>query len=369
MNLANPSPSPLTGEGRGEGDAHRHPASAIRFTSLRNRPSGFAQAATIAQNVIAADGIRGIEDGPYGGAYLNIGDDVAGEMLAAPEPANGENWGGVRLKDYSLAQTAYALARSKLWLPGQAAPTQLPVVPLSVIGTRGWHDINIAGAKAPFAKISPSPTATYPCLWNHDAKKETRFICEPDSQLQVRQGMESKAAEVWATASRGHVNRDFRFNSQPLAAAFTERESIGGIAWPNVMFADNRLDHAFTLWCNCTLGLLLYWWHANKQQDGRGRTTVSGIETLPMLNIRALTDTQLATAETIFNEFRKIDLQPAYLADADPNRALLDRRVVCDLLGFDDSIYQAVRRLSAKWTAEPSVHGGKRRPRGAGLVV
>lgn len=30
---------------------------------------------------------------------------------------------------------------------------------------------------------------------------------------------------------------------------------------------------------------------------------------------------------------------------------------------------KAVRRLVAKWCAEPSVHGGKRRPRGAELVV
>ena len=74
-------------------------------------------------------------------------------------------------------------------------------------------------------------------------------------------------------------------------------------------------------------------------------------------------------AETIFDEFRDKDLLPAYLADADPNRALLDRRVICDLLGFDEDIYQAVRRLSAKWCAEPSVHGGKKRPKGAKLVV
>ncbi len=57
------------------------------------------------------------------------------------------------------------------------------------------------------------------------------------------------------------------------------------------------------------------------------------------------------------------------LADAGPNRALLDRRVVCDLLGFDEGVYEAVRRLSAKWCAEPSVHGGKKRPRGARLVM
>ena len=74
--------------------------------------------------------------------------------------------------------------------------------------------------------------------------------------------------------------------------------------------------------------------------------------------LRALTDDQLSTAESIFDEFRDKDLKPAFLADAD--RALLDRRVICDLLGFDENVYEAVRRLSAKWCAEPSVHGGKK---------
>ena len=87
------------------------------------------------------------------------------------------------------------------------------------------------------------------------------------------------------------------------------------------------------------------------------------------VDFRALTDDQLAKAEEIFDEFRDKDLLPAYLSDADPNRALLDRRVVCDLLGFDQSVYEGVRRLAQKWCAEPSVHGGKPRPRGAEFVA
>ena len=93
--------------------------------------------------------------------------------------------------------------------------------------------------------------------------------------------------------------------------------------------------------------------------------TGGNAETLPVLDFRTLSDEQLATAERIFDEFRELDLMPAYLADADPNRALLDRRVVCDLLGFDEDIYRGVRRLAQKWCAEPSVHGGKARPKDA----
>ena len=180
--------------------------------------------------------------------------------------------------------------------------------------------------------------------------------------------MESKASAVWDTASRAHLNLDFRFNSQPLTVAFTDRASIGGRAWPNVIFADERFDYALAVWANSTLGILCFWWHSNRQVAGRGGTSIRAAPSLPVLDLRALTDEQLRTAEEVFEEFREKEFKPAYLADADPNRALLDRRVVCDLLGFDEDAYAAVRRLAAKWCAEPSVHGGKARPRGATLV-
>ena len=102
---------------------------------------------------------------------------------------------------------------------------------------------------------------------------------------------------------------------------------------------------------------------------GRSKAISLIMCSLPVLDFGALSDDQLATAEAIFNDFRDRELKPAYLADADPIRALLDRSVVCDLLGFDERIYQGVRRLSAKWCAEPSVHDGKGRPKNAKLVV
>ena len=73
------------------------------------------------------------------------------------------------------------------------------------------HDVNITGHVGPSWAVrarsaSPSPTATYPALWNHHAGKETPAgLCEPDSQLLVRKGMEAKApARVWETAGRAH---------------------------------------------------------------------------------------------------------------------------------------------------------------------
>ena len=68
--------------------------------------------------------------------------------------------------------------------------------------------------------------------------------------------------------------------------------------------------------------------------------TVLAAAKMPVLDFRALSDDQLAVAEGIFDEFRGLALQPAYLADADPNRARLDRRVVGELLGLGDGVYR-----------------------------
>ena len=342
-----------------------------QLVSLRRRPWDFAEAGAIARSLPHYSQIRGIEVGPYGGTALTVGGQTSGEALISPMTGDADNWGGVRLYDYSLAQVAYALSQSKIWLPGTSGPLELAVARLDETGELGLYHLDISGSppRAPFAKGAPSPTATYPCLWNHSAKKETRIICQPDAQLKPRRGLESKANIVWSTASRAHLNRDFTFGSQPLAIAFTDHPSVGGRVWPNVIFSDHRFDYALAVWGNSTLGLLSYWWHSSRQQSSKAEITIRSAESLPVLDFRTLSDEQLSTAESIFDEFRDKDLKPAFLADADPNRALLDRRVICDLLGFDESVYEAVRRLSAKWCAEPSVHGGKRRPRGATLVM
>ena len=343
----------------------------MHFASLRRRPPGFAEASAVAKSIVDSHSIRGIDDGPYGGTSLMIGDETAGEILTSPHAEVGSNWGSVRLLDYSVAQCAYALSQSKLSLPGSPAVLEIQTELLGDLGELGTYHLDIIGRppRGPFSKSTLSPTATYPSLWNHNAKNETRIVCPPDSQLQVRQGMEEKAALIWATASRAHLNLDFTFGSQPLAVSFTERQSLGGSVWSDVTYTDSRFDYAFAVWGNSTLGLLSWWWHSNRQQSSKARLTIRMAESLPILDLRTLTDNQLSTAQEIFDDFRDRDLMPAYLADADPNRALLDRRVICDLLGFDEDTYHAVRRLSAKWCAEPSVHGAKKRPADATLVM
>ncbi len=182
----------------------------VRFTSLQRRPQGFAHASSLAGRLLDGSLVRRIEDGPYGGTPLTVGDELAGETISTPRGEDGEGWGAVRLSDYSLAQTAYALSQSKLSLPGSASSVELKIASLGNLGELGLvhRDITGPAPRGPFDKVAPSPTATYPALWNHNARRETRMVCLPDSQLLVRTRMEVKAVDVWATAGRSHLNLD-----------------------------------------------------------------------------------------------------------------------------------------------------------------
>ena len=154
------------------------PTARMHFTSLNHRPRGFAHAGSLTPKILNAGYARQIEDGPYGGTSLMVGNEIAGEMLTSPHSSDGESWGAVRLSDYAVAQTAFALSQSNLWLPGNPAAVELKVTLLSTVGKLGLVHRDITGPphEVPLTKIAPSPTATYPALWNHDAKNETRMV-------------------------------------------------------------------------------------------------------------------------------------------------------------------------------------------------
>ena len=340
-------------------------ASAIRFISLLQRPANFAASHETAKQLASAKATRKLEGGPFGGDEVFCGQQKMGETITTTVRQTKPTWNPARIRDYSLPQTAYKLTQSQLWLPGEAKPLPSPVINLGNIAKTGYYHLQIINGppnEAPFKRTAPSDTSTHPALWSHNAKQETQIICQPDCQLLVKPGMENRAPTVWKSAGHCHLTQDHTLTSQPLSVAFTKRKCIGGRAWVNINFTKKSWDYAFSLWGNCTLGLLLFWWHGNRQQPGRARITITSARSLPVLDFRALSPARIKQAKTIFDEFKNKRFAPAYVADIDKTRAELDRAVLCDWLGFEESIYQAVRQLASKWCAEPSVHGGKARP-------
>ena len=166
--------------------------------------------------------------------------------------------------------------------------------------------------------------------------------------------------DAWQrTASRLHFNRDFRINSQPLAACLTPDLSIGGRAWPNFLCTDRGWEIPLVLWANSTLGLICFWWIGARQQQGRAILTISKLPALTVLDPRSLTAPQLDRADEIFGRFRDRSMLPANEAWRDEVRQALDRAVLVELLELPEDVLEPLALLRHQWCAEPSVHGGK----------
>jgi len=267
--------------------------------------------------------------------------------------------GGVAVLHKNVADTARDLSRGQLRLPRETKGTPMAIVPLGEVSDRGLVDRNIsARSSGPFdlRRIKKGEVPTYPVLWAHNAKKERRFWVQPDRCGEVRPGQDVEAQRVWDTASRLHSNRDFQLNSQSLAMCLTREKCVGGTAWPNLSPHKEAYTFPMLLWANSTLGLILFWYHGTRQQQGRARLTISRLPAHPILDPRALTADQREWCRAIFQDFERRDFLPANEAYRDPARQELDAALF-SMLGIDR--LENLALLRRQWCAEPSVHGGK----------
>jgi hypothetical protein len=225
----------------------------------------------------------------------------------------------------------------------------------------GEHPGMVAGGHHP----------TYPTLWSHEADNERTILVLPDSHAVIRTSVKSdvnkaiqeRAARIWSTASHVHFNYDFRFNSQSTVACYTTEKTIGGRAWPSILFNEPAYEKLFVLWANCTLGLASYWWHANKTQSGRGTITLTSIPGLPVYDFTQLSSKQLADANAMFDEFKRQTLRPVNELTKDSVREALDQSLISKIFRVPSSLLEAggpFDLFRRKFAAEPTITGGKR---------
>lgn len=260
----------------------------------------------------------------------------------------------------------------------EADAPSIPITTVAAIGDIGpYHaDINgstsSGGIRGPFtiSPISPNSAPTYPVLWAHDAERERKMVFEADNEGVPRSGADAKeqavvahkVASVWASASHCHFNRDFRFNSQSTSMQFTPRRTIGGRAWLSISLASEVEEKALVLWANTSFGLLMHWWHANKQQSGRGSIGKSALQSLSILDVHALKPQQREAATTLFDEFSTKDLLPLNEIDQDDTRREFDTKFARDVLGLPPHIFAEdgpLELLRMKLAREPSIRGHK----------
>ena len=318
------------------------------YVNLKRRPPSVMSAVETARAVARA--------GRTDRGWLTVGEQEVGCFIRAEVGDGG--CAGVREPD--VAAAALGLTRHRLQL-ARIDPQDLPLTSLGRLGERGLHHRDISGAnRGPFDihDLDKGQTASYPALWRHAARRERRMTVEFDTQGRVRQGYDAKALKVWKTATRLHFNLDFRLNSQSLAACLTPDKSIGGRAWPNFVLRDSLWESAVALWANSTLGIISFWFKGTRQHQGRACLTIKTLPSLPILDMRSLSPSQIEQAGSMFEDFASREFLPAHQAHRCRTRRSLDEAILIDLLDMDREVLEPLAVLRRQWCNEPSVHGG-----------
>ncbi|RUM95414.1 hypothetical protein EET67_23300 [Pseudaminobacter arsenicus] len=351
------------------------------FVTLNERPDTTMSGTNIAvqiQKAIETGFLRKVEDGPVGGSPITLGSELVGQAIGAALPAG---WNLARVRDFTLAQMLHALIDGRLLFPGMAKSdrTNLKMTSIGALAVIGPYHADIngrtarGGIRGPFDKlpVQSGSVPTYPVLWEHNADLERTMLFEAEAECIPRLScndaeqslIDSKVESLWATASQSHFNVNFQFNSQSTAMQFTPRRTIGGRAWLSMKLKSVDHEKALVLWGNTSLGLLIHWWHSNRQQIGRGNIGKNMLVSMPVLDIDALSPSILKRASAIFDTFSADPMLPINELHQDSVRKQIDEAVMTEVLGLPLALHRPdgpMDLLRRKLASEPSIIGGKR---------
>ena len=342
--------------------ARARPSRRAHFVNLKAGPATKLEAQETARAIKKAIAFNTEPDTWH---RIEIGNEEIGFVHYENTDKN-RKWTTVRITEPTLVRRAKALAKGKLHLPQRAVPIDIPMVEVGKITSVGPVHRDITGrVNSPFHKRDSYESADeYPMLWNHARRGQSpqnAMLTTPDSCGEVRPDEEEVAQQMWDRfAAHLHINGDFQFNANATAAAFTERTSLGGIAWPTLKMSSLHHEKALCVWLNSTLGMISYWLLSNRTQNGRGRTTITAIPDIPTLDVSALRAEQLNAVVDIFHDLRERVLLPANEAWRDPVRQELDQRLLTEVLGLDDQAVEQLGILRQQWCSEPTVTSTKK---------
>lgn len=334
------------------------------FVNLAIGPARVNEAVALSRQVgRLAQSARRLEGLPVGGTEILLGSDKWGEVIDAP--IDSRPWNAAMWRSSVVGQYAWGLKCGKLWSStGLEVCDEIPIAELDQVVKLGPYHLQIKGKKGVFdIHKGFSSSDQYPALWHVNSRVQRTILQDPDSRLIPKLGRDVRS--VWARASRAQLSTDIRYTAQRIGAAITPRPTLGVGSWISVKprIGDHTrrtmAEIALALWSNTSLGLLCFANHANRTQIGRGRGNKTMLRTLPALDVTRLCTPQLEAAESLYQDFRREELQQFYRLAVDEARIKLDERFLTEVLKLERAAVDSVARIRELLADEPSICGNK----------
>jgi hypothetical protein len=321
----------------------------VVVVNLWRNPTTAFEALAIAQTVMK----NSPPDIAHGQGALEcyLGEHKVGEVIAMPweHLKTNLNWAfPCNFAQADLLRVAYHLEQGKLWVPGYGQVGQIPLCPLSELGSLGPDRRDIHDG----FDLSPSVTP-YPAFWGHDAKSVLSLSQKPNHYLaplsKAKPGRNLRKVEhLFPLASNVLIAERMWLQTQRLVALRLSKPVLSNIWWTIVFkkeFQEDRVEKSFVLWLNSTLGILMI---LAKRIETRGAWIDFKkpiLSAMPILDLRALSASELETLSCAYDRLCQETLQPFPNMNHDPIRAEIDN-AIAEALDLPD--FSILRTLLAQ---------------------
>lgn len=272
-----------------------------------------------------------------------------GEAVTLPAATGSGNWTGMMFAQTELLRSFCRLNGGELYVPGQK-PTCFPICTLAELGSIGPDRKRIHEG----FKTSEEDWSPYPGFWNHDSKAVTTIKQSSNIFLVVWTASPRGPAygpHLWERSGRILLTERLRTNTHRLLAVGFNRNVLGNTWWALKTSLDEKQEKALLLWLNGSAALLLTFGRRVTTQGAWMQIKQPAWETMPVLDVRALSTVQLDALAEAYDQHCQQSLDALAKLDTDPVRK-----------GIDDAISTALElpdmaNLRAQLAREPGLKG------------
>jgi len=268
-----------------------------------------------------------------------------GEIITLPPAIDEQNWTGALFAQTDLLRTCWALENGEFRLPVQRHYVRVPACRLDTLGSIGPDRKRISEG----FKVTPDDWTPYPAFWGHESVNVRTMSQQPNAHLAVwresPRGPEY-GPHLWERSGNILLVERLRSNTHRVVAVGFDQNVLGNTWWalqPKTL--SQQQQKTLLLWLNSSLSLLLVYGRRVITQGAWMQMKQPAWESMPALDVRHLSATQLRLLASAYDRLSQQDLNPIAKLNADPVRQEIDD-TLCRVLELPS--LTAIRELLAR---------------------
>lgn len=327
------------------------------YINLWRNPRSIHEALDLANRITHTPSAVGVEG--VGFTTIRSPSGKLGEIVTTPAPTGEDNWTGALFAQTELLRACWTLRAGNLRVPGSEKSTPIKVCRLDALGGLGYDRRDIHDA----FEVSTDDISTYPAFWGHEADKVVCVAQKPNAHLIARtkpaKGRKEKhPGPVWSKAGNILLVERLRSNTHKILAVGFGKPVLGNTWWAfKSAGLSRKQEKALLLWLNSSLSMLLFFGCRVITQGAWMQMKKPGWLSMPVLDVRALTDAQQQCLSEAYDKLAPQSLDALAKLDKDAVRGAIDE-ALASVLGLPDLAH--FRELLAR---EPGLNAKDINPR------